>query len=1666
MMKKLSLSLLLLATMFAATAQNRFPHNLPIELRAATAELTVDGSHLTGGNHLQMVSDDAVEKIVEPPNKVVRPERPAPAPRKTTPSSVENIELTAFDLRSADTQPLRKASASSSSSDCEFCAEFLNPHRIFPYSRVPTFMPLPIPETVSVRNTGTETLVGVVVEGWLNNHSSVRWASSWNNRSNLEPRDTTTLAWSRPSGSIPFGSNNLWLAIYRFQPVSGFFSWVEGDTHAEFIGTDDGLFTVDRFGIDVTSGGVLPGNGLGNFFQITKDVKLNSVGVALGSFDPYSLNFTVSIHEVLADLTLGNLLHEEPATFEFPELMRIYWTQVDIPSLNLPEGLYFVSITHDGGGNAGLVGHLDENVVTYGIYDGVLQQAFPRAAAVRLVIEERVDLWSFSGDTLFINTVGDMFDYGTAWGQQPPWQGLVASTRTLIIGDDVTRIGNNAFRNFSNLTSVIIGNSVTTIGNGAFGWCSGLTSVTIPNSVTTIGNSAFEWCSGLTSVIIGNGVTMIGNRAFADCRSLTSIDLPNSVQHVDHSAFAGTTLVTSLTLPSSIISLGENPFPTILNLTVPWNTPISIETTAFPNRASMVLTVPQGAVDTYRTTAVWRDFAVITDNATVEFEGFSGSGTEEDPFLIGTAEDLARLAFLTNRADTAFWNKHYRLVADIDLSDFGANFNDGRGWIPIGLGVSAPGGGVFLGVFDGNNHTITGLYINDQDLSRAGLSGLFGDVRGVVKNLRLVDVDIHIREGGAIAGLVCGLIINSYSSGTVSGANNVGGIAGWAQSISSVQPVAAIVNSSSSARVSGSQSVGGIVGFAFGGCVVNSSFTGVVSGNWNTGGIAGHLARGSIANSYSTDSVIGNNQVGGVVGGSTFGGMTFDASIENSFATGVVVGVSDVGGVVGRAALFNEFDVVSVTSSAALNPSVYGNTNVGRIAGSVVLPSSFPELATGEFILSGNRALNSLVDRDGQTTSWTDKTHDGIGGADMTQANALSASFWTNPANWQGQAWNTDFWNFVDGQLPTHSGVLPFSYAVITLSDQRFFYDGTAKMPTVTVRFGGATLTEGTDFRVAITSTDGPTTSAGTQTGVVALTVTGIGGYTGQHMANFIILNPMRGSGTENDPFLITASEQLAYVAQRVNARDTAYWFGHYRLLETLDLSAYGENFNNGRGWISIRAFRGLFDGNRNVISGLYIRNESAWTAPQNNGGLFDLVDGGTVKNLGVEDVFVKSVNASGLARSLNNNGTIENVYTTGVLIAQGATNFTNSSSAGIVTWVLGNSIVKNSYSTASCTGGASGGIVSNLEAGSQVVNSVALNPQILGTLTGPAGRVMRGNQTSPIGTLSNNYGLTSMLNVWGDSTWNNVGHNQPNGADVTMEQALTASFWTSPSNWYGGGWDTRVWNFVNGQLPKFQRTSITNPPVIATDTVSSGCTETNYSQRLATYGNDFVVWALTSGQLPDGLNLFNTGLIAGRPSRPGTFDFTAGAFNPAGADSIHLTIVIDGESSAVEPPTITTASLPNGVVDGAYTQTLVSSGNPAIVWALESGNLPSDVELYSDGTIAGTPSRAGEFTFTALVVNEAGFDTKEFTITIQPGDATNVRPMEEGPRVASLQALITDGKLQVSGLIVGQRWTVYSVLGTRVFQGFATGETAEITLPIHGTYIIQQNNRTVKIVY
>ena len=193
---------------------------------------------------------------------------------------------------------------------------------------------------------------------------------------------------------------------------------------------------------------------------------------------------------------------------------------------------------------------------------------------------------------------------------------------TVVFGDAVETIPDEAFEGCRGLTSLTIGNSVTSIGSSAFSGCSGLTTVNwnavnvtnyhsyyyhpfknctnlsivvFGDFVETIPNYAFDECSSLTSLTIGNSVTSIGISAFKECSSLTSLTIPNSVTTIGNSAFYECSSLTSLTIGNSVTSIGISVFEGcsgLTSLTVP-NSVTSIESSAFKNCTGLTsLTIP------------------------------------------------------------------------------------------------------------------------------------------------------------------------------------------------------------------------------------------------------------------------------------------------------------------------------------------------------------------------------------------------------------------------------------------------------------------------------------------------------------------------------------------------------------------------------------------------------------------------------------------------------------------------------------------------------------------------------------------------------------------------------------------------------------------------------------------------------------------------------------------------------------------------------------------------------------------------------------------------------------------------------------------------------------------------------------------------------------------
>lgn len=294
-----------------------------------------------------------------------------------------------------------------------------------------------------------------------------------------------------------------------------------------------------------------------------------------------------------------------------------------------------------------------------------------------------------------------------------------------------------------------------------------------------------------------------------------------------------------------------------------------------------------------------------------------GGGTENNPYLIQTAEQLNNIG-----ATPGHWNKHFKLIADIDMGE-----PNQAAYNIIGIDRTQS----FSGLFDGNGHTISNLNLESI---RDRNTGLFGYVGGEVRNLKLVRPTVLAQgsEVGALAGyLDSGTIADcSVKGADVSGDDDIGGLVGTS--------TGRIINCSSTGSVAGDTYVGGLVGLVVD-STVNTSFSRAdVSGNRNIGGLAGKTGHETsvISNCYATGNVIGDTYVGGLVGQVERG------RAYKSYSTGSVTGNQYVGGFTGYVRVLGDVMQSFWDSQSSGQPTSAGGT--GKTTAEMQIISTYTDV--------------------------------------------------------------------------------------------------------------------------------------------------------------------------------------------------------------------------------------------------------------------------------------------------------------------------------------------------------------------------------------------------------------------------------------------------------------------------------------------------------------------------------------------------------------------------------------------------------------------------------------------------------------------------------------------------------------------------------------------------
>ncbi len=414
---------------------------------------------------------------------------------------------------------------------------------------------------------------------------------------------------------------------------------------------------------------------------------------------------------------------------------------------------------------------------------------------------------------------------------------------------------------------------------------------------------------------------------------------------------------------------------------------------------------------------------------------------------INTPADLLALADEVNKGlYDGYYGITILLTDDIDIGDICRESDRGAGWIPIGTSTYP-----FKGTFDGNGHSINGLYIDKEDTERVGL---FGNTHF---NAVLTDFTVN---------------------GVVKGSNYTGGIVGYNQA-----KIQNCVNSVAVDAKDGSMHLGGIAGYNSGSIVRSGNTADIAAGFVNfVAGIAGSNI-GSIkecyntADLYTTDSVIG-----GIVGNNSSQG-----TVEICLNGGRVSGKANAGGIVGSnygsiLNVFNSGNVESVngtaggitgyndaSGTAAYALSAAKVSGAGDVAAVCGYNLGIVRAAFFDNSIFDGALLNGIAAEDSAGFSTRILSHSNVLTAEdkLKKLTDSDPDVWTKNSVEEQNCYYPQLTYFFDA-LPSISGNISFlertqlSSADVSLGKTSFVYDGTEH--TADIYYGDILLEYQSDY--------------------------------------------------------------------------------------------------------------------------------------------------------------------------------------------------------------------------------------------------------------------------------------------------------------------------------------------------------------------------------------------------------------------------------------------------------------------------------------------------------------------------------------------------------------------------------------------------------------------------
>ena len=853
----------------------------------------------------------------------------------------------------------------------------------------------------------------------------------------------------------------------------------------------------------------------------------------------------------------------------------------------------------------------------------------------------------------------------------------------------------------------------------------------------------------------------------------------------------------------------------------------------------------------------------------------AGTGTSGDPYQITLLGNLVWMG--SNVAASS--GKYYRLMNDVDASST-TNWNDSgtstsvlEGFKPIG---DFNGNLPFSGLFDGNNHKITGLAINRPGVKFVGLFSYIG-TSGSVLNLGVEGLSLTAsgRVGG-LAGENDGFIGKCYVTGSVGGGDmeRVGGLVGnnWT--------TATISNCYAGCTVTGSSnSVGGLVAYNAG-IITNCYATGVVTGQgYYVGGLVG-LNYTNIIGCHADGNVSGNGtdttwgaSAGGLVGGN-------NGLISSCYATGKVSGQGfGVGGLVGYnlAPVSNSYASGNVTGQGLYVGGLVGinytNLTSCHAHGNVV--------GNGNDVANGARVGGLVGNNQGQITNChatgsvsSQGFHvGGLGGINYALIVGSHAE-----GSVTGNCINASWGSSAGGMAGCNNGSISNCYAIGAVQGQDAYVGGLVGWNTSLIlgcQAGGDVVCYGNN-----------TTNGSCAGGLVGYNVSGItncsaggavqgagfgvGGLVGWNQSPLVgcrAVGNVTGNGT-NAAYGSCAGGLAGYNQSFITncfAAGTVYGL-------SFDVGGL-VGFNSGSGSVAgclatgeVSAVGDVANGSE--VGGLVGKNYSTSTI---------------INSLASGKVTGQNDGVGGLVGA--NSGLVSGCSAGGNIIGNG--NATYGARAG---GLVGdnNGPVTNCYATGNVQGqyGNSGGLV-----GITFTNIMRCYSAGLVSGSGNVGGLV-GN--CPSGTVTASYWDTQTS---GQST--SAGSTASFGKNtVQMKQQATFSGWDFVNVW--GITETQTYPFF--KATPGQQSYAFAPLITTTNPLPLRATGQAFTQALSARGGTTpYTWTLASGSLPSGLSLNTNGVISGTPSVMTNMSFivqVAGSNGLVSVKTFSLSTVTPGNMS------------------------------------------------------------------------------------------------------------------------------------------------------------------------